>query len=69
VPEAERLQLEEVNDQLTLTLLRPLRFLNSRQIARIDRMLTDMGPFGEIRLIKRKGSLRFIERVESEDAD
>jgi hypothetical protein len=44
-----------------------LKVLNCSQIQRIDRMLDEMGPFGELRLIKRKGQLRFIEKVESFD--
>jgi len=69
VTEVEQLELgKRADSQLTLSLVRPLRFLSSRQIARIDRMLADMGPYGEVRLVKKKGTLRFIERVESEDA-
>jgi hypothetical protein len=44
-----------------------LKVLSHSQIQRIDDMLSEMGPFGELRLIKKKGSLRFIERVESFD--
>jgi len=68
VADIDQLKLEETNSRPTLSLSRPLRFLNQRQIARIDRMLADMGPYGEVRLVKKKGLLRFIERVESEDA-
>jgi len=49
-------------------LVRPLKFLSERQIARIDRALSDIGPFGEVRLVKAKGRLRFIQRLDSEDA-
>jgi len=49
-------------------LVRPLKFLSDRQIALIDRALSDIGPFGEVRLVKAKGRLRFIQRLDSEDA-
>ena len=66
--EMEQVKLEDTDSRLILQLLRPLRLLSPRQIACIDRMLADMGPYGEVRLVKKKGLLRFIERVESEDA-
>jgi hypothetical protein len=44
-----------------------LKVLNCSQVQRIDSMLDELGPFGELRLIKRKGQLRFIEKVESFD--
>jgi hypothetical protein len=44
-----------------------LKVLSRSQIKRIDEMLSELGPFGELRLIVRKGRLRFIERVESID--
>jgi len=43
-----------------------LRLLNPRQIAIIDAALAQVGPFGEVRLVKNKGKLRFIVKVESE---
>jgi hypothetical protein len=47
---------------------RRLRVLNERQIVRIDRALSDIGPYGEVRLIKAKGRLRFIQWLDSEEA-
>ena len=46
----------------------PLRVLRPFHVSRIDRLLSDMGEYGEVRLIKLKGRLRFIQRTESEDA-
>ncbi len=45
-----------------------LHFLTPRQVQMIDDALRDVGPFGEVRLIKVKGRLRFIEKLESLDA-
>jgi len=45
-----------------------LHSLTPAQVQLIDRALMDIGPFGEVRLVKVKGRLRFIQRVESEDA-
>jgi hypothetical protein len=50
----------------TLALDRPLKVLTTWQIQKIDDALAGLGPFGEIRLIKNKGKLRFIQKVESE---
>jgi hypothetical protein len=49
-----------------LVLDRPLKILTSWQIQKIDDALARLGPFAEVRLIKNKGKLRFIEKVESE---
>jgi len=45
-----------------------LHSLTPRQVQMIDDALRDVGPFGEVRLIKVKGRLRFIEKLESLDA-
>lgn len=45
-----------------------LHSLTPRQVQMIDDALRDVGPFGEVRLIKVKGRLRFIEKPESLDA-
>jgi hypothetical protein len=58
----------KTNAPFTLTLDRPLRVLTPRQIQQIDGALADLGPFAEVRLIKNKGKLRFIQKVESESA-
>ncbi|NIO72588.1 MAG: hypothetical protein GTN71_27105 [Anaerolineae bacterium] len=50
-----------------LTLVRPLSVLTLAHIRQIDDALAELGPFGEIRIIKQRGKLRFIEKVESED--
>jgi hypothetical protein len=44
-----------------------LFFLDADQIRQIDRALTEIGEFGEVRLIKAKGKLRFIQKLESEE--
>lgn len=46
-----------------------LKVLSLGQIQKIDEMLDELGPFGELRLIKKKGHLRFVEKVESFDFD
>ena len=49
-----------------LTLDRPLGVLKSEHIRQIDDALAELGPFGEVRIIKQRGKLRFIQKVESE---
>jgi hypothetical protein len=48
-----------------LTLDRPLGVLKSEHIRQIDDALAELGPFGEVRIIKQRGNLRFIQKVES----
>ena len=48
-----------------LALDRPLNVLRLEYIRRIDDALSELGPFGEVRLIKQRGKLRFIQKVES----
>lgn len=55
-------------DDTILHLDRPLRVLTSRQIQQIDETLARLGPFAEVRLIKNRGKLHFIQRVDSESA-
>jgi hypothetical protein len=50
----------------TLILDRPLKFLTGRQIQQIDEALSSVGSFAEVRLIKNRGKLRFIQKLESE---
>lgn len=45
----------------------PLKVLTPEQVAEIDRALESVGPFGEVRLVKVKGKLRFIQRLESRE--
>ena len=40
--------------------------LTPRQIQQIDHALSEVGEFGEVRLLKYKGKLRFIQRLSSE---
>jgi hypothetical protein len=51
---------------LTLVLDKPLKVLTSWQIQKIDDALAGLGPFAEVRLVKNRGKLRFIQKVESE---
>jgi hypothetical protein len=44
-----------------------LKVLSHAQVRQIDQMLSELGPYGELHLIVRKGKLRFIEKVESFD--
>jgi hypothetical protein len=50
----------------TLVLDKPLKVLTSRQIQKIDDALAALGPFAEVRLVKNRGKLCFIQKVESE---
>lgn len=58
-PQAER--------PTSLPLDRSLKFLTARDVQAIDHALGAVGPFGEVRLIKSRGRLRFIQTVRSED--
>ena len=49
----------------TMTLDRPLKVLTARQVQKIDDALAGLGPFAEVRLVKNRGKLRFIQKVES----
>jgi hypothetical protein len=46
---------------------RPLRILSRRMVYAIDDALSDVGPFGEVRLIMNRGKVRFIETIQSRD--
>jgi hypothetical protein len=50
-----------------LTLARSLSVLKLEHIRQIDDALAELGPFGEVRIIKQRGKLRFIQKVESEN--
>ena len=52
-----------------LVLPGPLRVLTVEHIMAIDEALRSLGPYSEVRLIKNKGKLRFIQKVESESFD
>ena len=49
-----------------LTLDRSLSVLKLEHIRQIDDALAELGPFGEVRIIKQRGKLRFIQKVGSE---
>ena len=53
---------EDQTDTLSGKLLKTLSW---EQVLKIDDVLTELGPFGEVRLIKAKGKVRFIQVVES----
>lgn len=59
------------NDNLTSRGLQStavkLVFLDAEQVTRIDQALEAIGDFGEVRLIKAKGKLRFIQKLTDED--
>jgi hypothetical protein len=63
---AQRKQIIRSDALFTLTLEKPLKILTPRQIQRIDDVLAGLGPFAEVRLVKNKGKLRFIQKMESE---
>ncbi len=50
-----------------MPLQRSLKHLSARQIYAIDEALSAIGAFGEVRLVKNRGRLRFIQTVRSED--
>ncbi len=56
------------NHEQTLVLHRPLLVLTALQVEQIDRALASLGPYAEVRLIKNKGKLRFIQKLDSETA-
>jgi len=39
----------------------PLRKLTSRQVKRIDRLLEEIGQYGSLTLVVRKGQVIFVE--------
>jgi len=57
--------MAEDTSRETLILDRPLGVLKLEHIRKIDDALAELGPFGEIRIIKQRGKLRFIQKVES----
>ena len=44
-----------------------LSSLTPEQVLVIDRALAGLGAFGEVRIVKAKGCVRFIETLESRD--
>jgi hypothetical protein len=43
----------------------PLQVLTPEQVLAVDRALASIGPFGEVRLVKVKGRVRFIQQLHS----
>jgi hypothetical protein len=42
-----------------------LRFLSATQVKRIDEVLSELGEYGEVRLVVQHGELRYINKLES----
>ena len=42
-----------------------LHLLTAEQVQRIDKLLAEVGDYGEVHLIVQKGELRYINKVES----
>ena len=59
---------EKTMDKEQGLLLEALKFLTPREIALIDKLLTAVGEFGEVRLEVKNGKLRFASHTESVDA-
>jgi hypothetical protein len=55
----------ETRDSVALS--EPLVLLTPEQVLQVDRALASLGPFGEVRLVKVKGQLRFIQKLDSRD--
>lgn len=54
-------------DRELADLRRRLRVLTPEQLAQIDRLLREVGPSGEVRLIVQKGRVRYLTTVETTD--
>lgn len=61
------MSLSGETEGVVIYLSQPLKNLTPEQILEIDRALEDVGLFGEVRLIKAKGKVRFIQRLESRE--
>jgi hypothetical protein len=48
-------------------LLETLESLTPQEVIAIDHALTSLGAFGEVRLVKIKGRVRFIQQLKSND--
>jgi hypothetical protein len=42
-----------------------LRFLSASQLKKIDEVLSELGEYGEVRLVVQHGELRYINKMES----
>ena len=56
----------EEQGEYLLSLDSPLEILSPCRIVQIDHALAELGPFSEVRLIKNKGKLLFIQKVKSQ---
>ncbi len=54
------------HQQTVITLESPLEILDPNLVHQVDHALTEVGAFGEVRLIVAKGQLRFIQMMQSE---
>ena len=67
----DRQQVEKEQESasaLPAASLGSLNMPNPEQIKLIDDALSELGSFGEVRLIKAKGKLRFIQLLDSRSA-
>ena len=55
----------ELNTNNPDSLAARLRRLTPAQVLRVDELLTQVGEYGEVRLIVQHGQLRFINKTES----
>ncbi len=58
-------QMPNVNDPSPEKLLSKLKCLTLQNILQIEESLQKVGPFGQVRLVKKDGELKFIQRLES----
>ncbi len=56
---------KRANSSVVVRLQHPLRCLSADQIQAIDNALSEIGSFGEVRLIKNGGKVRFIQTMKS----
>ncbi len=57
--------MSDVNDLSPAKLLSKLKCLTLQNILQIEESLQKIGPFGQVRLVKKDGELKFIQRLES----
>ncbi len=57
--------MSNVNHPSPEKLLSKLKCLTLENILQIEESLQKIGPFGQVRLVKKDGELKFIQRLES----
>jgi hypothetical protein len=57
----------KIDEQRGQTLSEALETLTPQQVLAVDRAVTAIGSFGEVRLVKAKGKVRFIQQLKSND--